>query len=100
MSRTSVRLHDGNDHPVISEHGDYVVTDLRGSSLKGTIGVFHVGTGKNAVPPRHADAVRSQKSAKAVAEWLNIQHPVDQEGNLLVDRALYHSAFADFVATL
>lgn len=101
MSEIEIVVSDGSreTRPVLhtSPRGTFVVADLRGSSTKGTVDVFHVGTGKRATPKRHFDHVRNRTVAKALADWLDEQEFVNDDGSLRVDRAEYHRAFDEWV---
>lgn len=82
---------------LLSPRAKFAVADLRGSTLKGTVDVFHVGTGLRATPPRHFAAVGKQKIAKALAAFLDELDPVENDGSLKIERAEYHREFDAWV---
>lgn len=68
----------------LSPRGLYAVVKLAGTPHKGTVGVFHVSSGKRATRPQHLDQVRTQKVARAVADALDEYDPVTDDGTLRV----------------
>lgn len=101
MNDIEIVLKDGSreTRPVlfVSPSGTFAAVDLRGSEAAGTVDVFHVGTGLRATPPKHFAAVGKQKTAKALAAFLDGLDPVDDEGVLKIDRAEYHRQFDAWV---
>ena len=83
-----------------SPRGTYAAVKLAGTSHKGTVDVFHVGTGKRATPTRLFDKVRTQKVAKALADELDTFDPVDTDGVLRIPAADYHAKYDELVAAL
>lgn len=81
-----------------SPRGKYAAVKLTGTPHKGTVDVFHVGTGKRATPTRLFDKVRSQKTAKALADALDDYDPVDPDGALRVTAEEYHTRYDELVA--
>jgi hypothetical protein len=82
---------------LVSPSGTFAAVDLRGSDLKGTVDVFHVHTGLRATPPRHFSKVGNQKTAKALAAWLDELDPVEDDGTLKIERDEYHRAFGEWI---
>lgn len=80
-----------------SPHGTYAAVKLAGTAHKGTVDVFHTGTGKRATPTRLFDKVRSQKTAKALADALDEYDPVDADGGLRVTAEEYHARYDELV---
>jgi hypothetical protein len=83
-----------------SPHRTFAVVDLRGSTHKGTVDVFHVPTGKRATPPRHIAAVSKRATCVQLADWLDDLDPVDDIGQLRIPRDEYHSRFTGWVRAL
>lgn len=81
----------------VSPRGLYFVAKLTGTGLKGTVDVFHEGTGKRATPPRHFSKVRTQAVARAVADDLDVYDPVAPDGTLRVTREEYHAHFDELI---
>lgn len=104
MNTVDILMPDGTtgDAAVLhlSPHGTYAVVKLTGTAHKGTVDVFHTGTGKRATPPRHFGAVRTQKVAHALADSLDAYDPVHEDGALRVTVGEYHAHLDAFVAAL
>lgn len=84
----------------VSPRGLYFVAKLAGTPHKGTIGVFHEGTGKRAERPAVFDKVRTQKVAKALADDLDAYDPVAPDGTLRVTAEDYHAHIDELIAAL
>ncbi|WP_433673804.1 hypothetical protein [Microbacterium gorillae] len=81
----------------VSPRGTFAVVDLRGSDHRGTVDVFHVGTGKRATPVRHFESIRTRSVCVRLADWLDLLDPVDHQGELKIGRLEYHQAFDAWV---
>lgn len=82
-----------------SPRGTYAAVKLTGTPHKGTVDVFHTGTGKRATPTHLFDKVRTQKTAKALADTLDDLDLVDENGTLrTLAPAEYHSRFEELVS--
>lgn len=101
---TSIMMPNGERSEVdvlhTSPRGLYVVAKLTGTPHKGTVDVFHAGTGKRATPPRHFDKVRAQKVAKALADDLDAYDPVAPDGTLRATAQEYHAHIDEVLSTL
>lgn len=84
----------------LSPRGTFAAVKLTGTPHKGTVDVFHVGTGKRATPTRLLDKIRTQKTAKALADLLDEFDPVDSAGTLRIPREEYHSRYEELVTRL
>lgn len=82
-----------------SPRGTYAAVKLTGTPHKGTVDVFHTGTGKRATPTRLFDKVRTQKTAKTLADTLDELDLVDETGNLRgITPPEYHSRYNELVS--
>lgn len=102
MDDLSIIMPDGTNGTATVLHasprGTYASVKLSGTPHKGTVDVFHVGTGKRATPTRLFDKVRTQKVAKELADALDEYDPVDSDGNLRIPAADYHAKYRELVA--
>lgn len=101
METLDILLPDGTTTAVsvlhLSPNGTYAAVKLAGTPHKGTVDVFHVGTGKRATPTRLFDKVRTQKIAKALADLIDELDPVDPTGTLRIPREEYHRRYEELV---
>jgi len=101
---TTIVLPDGERTEAtvlhVSPRGLYFVAKLSGTPHKGTVDVFHEGTGKRATPPRHFDKVRSQKVAAALADDLDTYDPVAPDGTMKVTVEEYHAYIDELMDAL
>lgn len=102
MTELTIVLPDGTAGAAtvlhMSPRGTYAAVKLTGTPHKGTVDVFHVGTGKRATPTRLFDKVRAQKTAKTLADLLDEYDPVDTDGSLRVTPEEYHERYDELVA--
>ncbi|SDH51442.1 hypothetical protein [Microbacterium sp. 77mftsu3.1] len=84
----------------MSPRGLYAAVKLTGTDHKGTVDVFHVGTGKRATPPRWWQQVRTATAAKTLADQLDEFDPVEDDGTLRVTREEYHTRYDQLVKAL
>lgn len=103
MDEVTILLPDGTTALAavlhLSPRGTFASVKLAGTPHKGTVDVFHVGTGKRATPPRHFDKVRARKAAAALADGLDVYDPVTDDGTLRVNRDEYHAHVDALLAT-
>jgi hypothetical protein len=103
-STIDIVIADGDPVPAevlhLSPSGTFAVVKLTGTPHKGTVDVFHVGTGKRATPIRHFPVVRTKTIAIALADALDEFNPVEADGTLRVAREEYHRRVDEIVRAL
>lgn len=102
MTELTIVLPDGTTGAAevlhTSPRATYATVKLTGTAHKGTVDVFHVGTGNRATPTRLFDKVRTQKVAKALTDLLDEYDPVAPDGMSKVTAEEYHQRYDELVA--